>query len=156
MAKKNIEDILGDDESANPMADVLEETDEFEIDGVEPPELLPKGKYIVQAASIEKTESSNGNPQFELKFHKGQLGKRSTTMWLSLVPAAKWKAVKILGGFGLKVSETKLNFKRSDVVGKWVIITVGHRTWQGETRPDVTAVAPCPEADWKQFADEPI
>jgi len=139
----DIDNLLGAGESAgaSEMEEALNDSDEFEIDGVEPPENL-KGNFIARCETLERTISSTDNPQLRFAFQDGDLGKRKLSTWVSLTPQSRWMVAKSLAAFGVMVNkeEKKLNFKRQDVEGRWVLLKCSERKYMGEMRQNVDIV----------------
>ena len=116
---------------------------------------LEPGCYVAVVTNLETTESSAGNKQFDITCRLCEHD-RTQHIWLSHLPAARWRLVAVLKAFGIEPdTDGRLLFRRSDIVGKYAKLRLVNRTWQGRTTLQVDAVDPVTDAERARYSTTP-
>lgn len=110
--------------------------------------------YLVEISKGEFGESQSGNEQLRLDFtvidgkHEG----KGFPMWFSLIDTAIWKLAGVLRSAGLDIPEEEVELDLDEIEGRKLWLSIEHREWEGNTKPEVKDSWPAEEAEEE---DEP-
>lgn len=159
----------GDNPFGNPDAGNGEEDDDnFALDALPTEEeeaakwVIPDADYPGTLIGLEKSVSSNGNPQWVLEWkldgpkeYKG----RTFKDWLTLTPAALWKVRECIEALGIPRDGKGLKFKKKDAMGRRATLAIEAEEYDGKTRSKIAKYKPIskdapPSASGKSRGDD--
>lgn len=116
-----------------------ESSDRFNID---------EGCYFARLTDVEMAESKAGNPMWVWHFAitRGKYEGRDLRTFTSLTPKALFKLEEVGKALGIYVKGKPLKFKKSDVVGKEVVLDISTEEYNGRMNPTVNKVRSVEEA----------
>lgn len=105
---------------------------------------LTPGKYPVKVKSIDRKDSSNGNPQlvFTLECITGPSKGRTINYYITLTQNSLWVLRNFMEALGLKVPKSVVTIKPNDYINKTLGIEVGEQTRNDKTYSTVLGVYP--------------
>lgn len=141
--------------SANPFGTPPKEGDADDVFSVDVPVdngfRVQKGKQPLKLIDLGKQTSSKGNPMWVWTFAilLGADAGKEIKVFTALTAAAMWKLRETLSAFNIKGAEggAAAKFKRSDVIGRYVIADIDDSTFEGRPASNVTKLYPVADSD---------
>lgn len=106
------------------------------------PQVAP-GEYRAVIRSVEQRVSQAGRPYLEwsiaVQYNGREVPIRHGT---PLSGGAVWRLAQLLNAVGINVQGGLVDFDTSHVLGREVVVTIEHREWDGQMRPEIVRIAP--------------
>ena len=113
--------------------------------------LLPDGQYAVVISDCTATKSANGKPMLKTKLRVTEGPQKDKPIWTQFtVSAESAMALRMfflqMAAFGLDhnyfASNPDMDSVARALINRPAIVTLGHRTWQGQDRNQVENISP--------------
>lgn len=104
---------------------------------------IPVGTHPAVLTDLFKDVSQSGNDMWVWEFTFQD--SKTLRMYTALTAAAAWRLAQVVRALQLPMVENRAKFSVKDALGRWAMLQVEHKTFDGQLRAQISMIKPWPQ-----------